>query len=303
MSTVLAHYLESVRQSLRLDTREEREVIAEFEDHIEDQLEEMKQAGLSEEEAARRCLSLLGSAKLVAHQFYETHSQGTWKQVSLASIPHLLFAALFTLNWWQNIVGLGTVFLIILWLALYGWRQGGIWAYSALGYSLVPVAGTGLLLVCLPGAWSLIGIPVYFLLASWWLYMVMAHTLKRDWLFSSLMLLPLPIMVGWFLAVAPGGRLNAGSLERARQLAPYIGLTFLALALAIAMFLRLRQRPFKIMVLILSGLIALGMVHLFTEGGLGLSAFVILILVMWGLFTIPALLDQRLRRHLTTSGR
>ncbi len=35
---------------------------------------------LSEEEASENCLGVLGSAKLVARQLYETHSQGTWGQ-------------------------------------------------------------------------------------------------------------------------------------------------------------------------------------------------------------------------------
>jgi len=62
VTTVLSHYLDSVRENLRLDRSSEREVIQELETHIEDELQELKEAGLSEEEAANTCLSLLGSA-------------------------------------------------------------------------------------------------------------------------------------------------------------------------------------------------------------------------------------------------
>ena len=59
MSTVLSHYLELIRTSLRLDVSEEKEVISELETYIEDRLEELAEDGLSEEEAAKTCVGLL----------------------------------------------------------------------------------------------------------------------------------------------------------------------------------------------------------------------------------------------------
>ncbi|GAH77951.1 unnamed protein product, partial [marine sediment metagenome] len=114
MTTALSHYLDSVRENLRLDRSLEREVIHELETHIEDELQELKEAGLSEEEAANTCLSLLGSAKLVARQIYEAHSQGTWSQALLAAMPHLLFGLLFALNWWRGIGWLLGMLVIVL---------------------------------------------------------------------------------------------------------------------------------------------------------------------------------------------
>ena len=52
MATALSHYLDIVRSYLRLDLSSEQEVIRELETHIEDRLQELKEAGLSEEEAA-----------------------------------------------------------------------------------------------------------------------------------------------------------------------------------------------------------------------------------------------------------
>lgn len=297
MSTVLSHYLESIRVSLRLDASREAEVLNELETHVEDRLEELTEGGLSEEEAAKACLGLLGSAKLVARQLYEAHSQGTWKQALLASMPHLLFGLLFALNWWQHIAWLSVVLVLVLATTVYGWWHGRpIWVFPWLGYSLLPVLAVGIILIYLPKMWSLLAIPFYFLLALWWIYCLVAQTTKRDWLLATLMLLPLPIIIGWFLAVAPGYRFNEYSIQRLYYFAPWIGLSFLALALTIAAFIRLRQRWLRIALLIISGILTLTMVAYYANGRLSLPTLLGLILVMWGIFLVPPLLERIARR-------
>ncbi len=121
MASTLSQYLDSVRANLRLDFSAEREVIAELETHVEDRCQELIESGLSQEEASENCLNLLGSARVVARQLYEAHSQGTWGQTLLASSPHLLFAALFVLNWWQGAGWLLTILLLVIGAAIYGW--------------------------------------------------------------------------------------------------------------------------------------------------------------------------------------
>ncbi len=152
--TTLSRYLNSIRDNLRLDPQAESEVISELETHIEDELKELTEAGLSEEEATSTCVRLLGSAKLVARRIYEAHSQGTWRQVLLASLPHLLFGLTFVLNWWGIVWRfsmLGLVFSTI----VYGWRHGKpAWLFPWLSYSLLPVVVAGLLLLYLPQEWS-----------------------------------------------------------------------------------------------------------------------------------------------------
>jgi hypothetical protein len=296
-TTALSHYLEVIRDNLRIDLSEEKEVISELETHIEDRLQELKEAGLSEEEATKTCLGLLGSAKVIARQIYEAHSQGSWRQAILASMPHLLFATLFALNWWHHIGWLSFLLALILGTVIYGWWRGKpTWVFPWLGYSLIPVAVVGLLLPYLPKGWSLLTIPLYFPVALWWLFCIVVQTTRRDWLFSSLMLLPMPIIVGWFLTVAPDGRISEYALQRVYDFAPWIGLSFLVLALTIAAFIRLRQRWLRIALLIISGLLTLTMVAYYAGGGLGLPMFIGLILVMWGLFLIPPLLERWLRK-------
>jgi len=296
--TELNHYLDSVRDNLRLDLSSEREVTSELETHIEDRLQELRQAGLSEEEAANTCVKLLGSAKLVARQIYEAHSQGTWRQALLASMPHLLFGLLFALNWWQGIGWLLVMLVLVLSVAVYGWWHGKpAWLFSWLGYSLLPVVVAGLLLLYLPKGWSWVAILLYIPLALWLLYRVTVQTIKRDWLYSSLMLFPVPIILGWFLAVQLEGRFPEFSVERLHDLAPWIGLSFLALAISAAIFIRLRQRWLKVAVLFISGLLTLIMAACYAEGRLGLSTFLVLILVLLSLFLTPALLERKIRYY------
>jgi len=296
MVTELDNYLDSVKANLRLDLSSEREVTNELETHINDRLQELRQAGLSEEEAANTCVRLLGSAKLVARQIYEAHSQGTWRQALLASIPHLLFGLLFALNWWQGIGWLSLVLVLVLSTALYGWWHGKpAWLFPWMGYSLFPVVVTGLLLLYLPRGLSWVAILLYIPLALWLVCRITVQTIKRDWLYSSLMLFPVPIILGWFLAVQLEGRFPEFSVERLRDLAPWIGLSFLTLAVTVAAFIRLRQRWLKVAVLFISGLITLIMAACYAEGRLGVSTFLVLILLLLGLFLTPALLERRIR--------
>ena len=296
MMGVLSHYLDSVRDNLRLDSPVEREVINELETHIEDELQDLKEAGLSEEEAANTCVRLLGSAKLVARRIYEVHSQGTWKQALLASMPHLLFGLVFALNWWRGVSWLLVTLVLVLATAVYGWWRGKpSWLFSWLGYSLLPVVTAGLLLLYLPKGWSWLAVILYVPLAAWLVYAITVQTIKRDWLYSSLMLLPVPIIIGWFLAVQLKGRFPEFSMPHLNDLAPWIGLSFLVLAVSVAMFVRLRQRWLKVTVLIAAGILTLLMVAYYADGRLGLPTLLVLILLMLSIFLVPALVERKVR--------
>jgi len=297
MTTARNHYLEIIRHNLRINLVEEKEVINELETHIEDRLDELKESGLSEEEAERTCLGLLGSAKVIAKQIYEAHSQGNWRQAFLAATPHLLFSALFALNWWHHIGWLSVILVMVIGTSIYGWWHGKpTWVFPWLGYSLAPVAILGLILLYLPREWSLLTIPFYFLLALWWLFCIVIQTTRRDWLLISLMLLPMPIIIGWFLTLVPGARITGQTFERVNYFAPWIALSFLILALTIAAFIRLRQRWLRIALLSISGLLTMTLVVYYVGGRLSTETFAGLILVMWGLFLIPPLMERWLRK-------
>ena len=295
MATELNHYLDNLRDNLRLDPSSEREVLHELETHVEDRFQELQEAGLSGEEAAEECVGLLGSAKLVARQIYEAHSQGTWRQALLASVPHLFFALLFALKWLVGIGWLPVMLGLVLGIAIYGWCHGKpTWLFPWLGYSLLPVVVAGLLLLYLPQGWAWLTILLYVPLVLWLLCYITIRAIKRDWLYSALMLLPVPSIVGWFLAVEQEGGFSGFSFERLHDFAPWTGLSFLVLAVTVATFIRLRQRWLKVTVLVTSGLLTLTMVT-FSSSRLGLFAFFVLILLMLSFLLVPAFLERRMR--------
>jgi len=295
-SQVLSKYLNNIKINLRLDTVSENKVLSELETHVEDEFDDMVKSGLSEDEAAKACVRFLGSSKLIATQIYEAHSQGTWKQALMASIPHILFAALFALNWWQGIGWVTVTLGIVLGIAIIGWLHNKpMWLFPWLGYSMAPVLAAGMLLLYLPKVWSWIAILIYIPLALWLVFSVTLHTIKRDWLCSALMLLPMPIVIGWFLAVEQEGTSFQLNTEYIRQFAPLIALSFLALAGVAAAFVRMRKRWLKTTLIISAQLILLILVTCYAKGRLALPASALVAMAMVGLFLGLFLLDRRIR--------
>jgi len=295
VATELDRYLKDVRENLPLDaSAEEEEVLTELETHAEDRLQEMKESGLSDEDAARECVGLLGSAKIVARQIYEVHSQGTWRQALLASTPHLLYATFFALKWWGNgwlPVAVGPVIAI----AIYSWCRGKpSWLFPWLGYALLPVVVVGLLLLYLPTGWAWATILLYVPLVVWLLCYITIKTIKRDWLYSAFMLLPVPSFVGWFLAARQEEGFAGFSLGHLNHLAPWIGVSFLVLAVSAAVFVRLRQRRWKVVALAVSGVLALAVVA-FASSGLGIPALIALTVMMLVFLSVPAIMERRFR--------
>lgn len=296
MATALDEYFKAVREDLRLDPAAEDEIITELAAHAQDRLDEMKEAGLSDEEAVRECVGLLGSARLVARQIYEAHSQGTWRQALLASLPHLFFAGLFALRWW-DIGWLPPMLAAVFCIALYGWFHGRpTWLFPWLGYSLLPVVVAGLLLLYLPTGWAWATILLYVPLVLWLLCYITIKAVRSDWLYCALMLLPVPSLIGWLLAAKPGGRSAGFDLERLNEFAPWIGLSFLVLAVAVTVFIRLRQRRFRLVALAVSGVLTLAVVG-FASSRLGLPIILTLALLTLAVLSVPALLERRLRHR------
>ena len=294
MASELDAYLNDVRDNLRLDAASEQEIISELETHAEERILEMREAGLSDEEAASKCLGLLGSAKLVARQIYEAHSQGTWRQALLAALPHLFFAALFALRWW-NIGWLPVVLGVAAATAIYGWFHGKPnWLSPWLGYSMLPVVITGLLLLYLPTGWAWVTILLYVPLVLWLLCYITIKVINSDWLYSALMLLPVPSLVGWFLAAELRGKFTAFDLKQLNEFTPWIGLSFLVLALTVAMFLRIRQRHLRLMVLAVSE--ALTLIIVASAGSLNFPVVLALVFLMLASLSGPALLDHWMRQ-------
>lgn len=296
MSAIIEEYLDDVKNNLRLGTPAEREIINELAAHIEDEVQELRQNGLREEEAADTCLNLLGSAKSVARQIYEAHSQGSWRQALMASMPHLLFGLVFFLNWWRGIVWVLVLLIAILATAVYGWWRGkSTWLFPWLGYSLLPVVAAGLSLLYLPRALAWIAIIVYLPLALWLILRIVSQTIKKDWLYISLMFLPMPIIIGWFAATQWRSDFDVSLETVLNSYGPWIGTSFLALAFGVVSFTRIRKRWLKVAVLFMTGVITLALISSYAWGRLSFISLLLLILLLTSLFLVPAMLENGVR--------
>jgi hypothetical protein len=296
MSIIVEDYLNTVKINLRMESSQEKEIISELATHIEDEVQELKKRGLLDEEAVKASIRLLGSAKSIARQIYEAHSQGNWRQALMSSLPHMLFGLLFILNWWRGIGALLVMLILILSTSVYGWWHGkSTWLFPWLGYSLLPVIAAGLSLIYLPRAFSWIAIFIYFPLAIWLILKIVSKTINNDWVHVSLMLLPVPIIICWFLVAEWRGVLDGGTLEMLALYGPSIGTSFLALGVGVVSFVRIRRRWLKILVLFMTGLVTLGLIAIYTFEKIELVSFLLLTLLLTSIFFIPALLDNGVR--------
>lgn len=296
MSIVIENYLHNVRDNLRLESSAEKDIITELANHIDDEVHELKGKGLPDEDAANACLGLLGSAKALAHHFYEAHSQGSWKQALMACLPHILFGVIFALNWWRGMGWLLVMLILVLSITVYGWwHRKSSWLFPWLGYSLLPVLAAGLSLLYLPRTLVWLAVMVYVPLTLWLIYRVISQTIKKDWVYLSLMLLPMPIIISWFLVAASRADTSGFNLESLAEYGPWIGLSFLALALSVVSFVRLRQRWLKISSLFLTGVITTTLIGAYAWGTIELITLLFLILFQTGIFLIPALLENGVR--------
>lgn len=295
MVTALAAYLENVRSYLRLDSPSEREVLRELSTHLEERAQELRQEGFSEEEAAKTATQYLGSPKAIAQQMYQVHSQGSWRQALLAAMPHLLLAALFALHVWQNVSLSLIIMLSILGVAAYGWWHGKpAWLFPWLGYCLVSLIYAGLFLLSLPKVWALLALLAYIPLAWWLVSAIAAQAVRRDWLYGSLALLPLPALIGWLVALELRGGFSGYEKQHLDDIGSWIALSFLALAVTAATFIRLRRRLLKTGALLSPEILILMLAAFSTEGGLGFLGLLALVLLSLGILLSPALLERRI---------
>ena len=296
MSTIIENYLDKVKDNLRLDSPDEREILAELSGHIHDEIEDLKGQGLHDEEAAHTCIGLLGSAKALARDIYEAHSQGSWQQALMACLPHVLFGLMFFLNWWRGIGWLLVMLILVLSTTVWGWwHRKSTWLFPWLGYSLLPVIAAGLSLLYLPRSLAWVAALVYVPLTLWLIFRVIRRTIKRDWVYISVMLLPMPVVVSWFLVAVLRAGSSPFNLDRLAEYGPWVGLSFLALAVSIISFVRLRRRWLKIAALFLTGIITTLLIAAYAWGRIELITLLLLILFQVGIFLIPALMENGVR--------
>jgi len=306
VSTGLKRYLADGKAKLRLDPASKRQTLYELYTHLEDRVEELEEAGISEEEATRMAMQSFGPLKPVAEELNEVHNSSNWTQSIIAALPHFLFSLLFALHQWSNIVWLTSILLCTIGVAIYGWYHNKpIWFFTWLGYALLPLLVFGFFLLqhalslkTLSASWWVwLLLVVYSPVFLWLFIQIVVQTLRRDWLLGSLMALPILPIVGWFMTAQWKDNLLGEDKDTIRNLAPWIALSFLTLAGIVVLFNRLRRRRLKAGALLVSGFAMVILIARSSSGNFGLAETVIMASLILFLLLGPALLEHRLADH------
>jgi hypothetical protein len=284
MTKHLSRYLDSFKACFKIDSAIKGSVAQELYTHLEDKRQELKENGLSEEEADEIATQALGAPELIAQQIYEVHAQGSWREAFLAASPHLLVALLFASYYWQNFLCLSVILGIAAGIAIYGWHQNkSTWLFSWLGYCLLPVILTGILLISLPQSWAWVAALIYIPLALFVFVYIVKQTANRDQLYVYLMFAPLLVIFSWLLTLSSKSGLLAGDVQLAQLQAdvPWVVASFLILAVATMVYIRARQRSSKAIALLIPPIVILGSVTWLNAGAIGFWACLMLILSLF----------------------
>ncbi len=304
------NYLDDVRSHLHLDPVTERQIISELYTYFQEKVAELEENGVCEKDATKTAIESFGRARVVARSMYEACSKGSWSDAVKASLPHLIIASLFAVHLWQHPVLAPLAFTVIVGVTLFGWWRGKPdWLYSWVGYSLLPLliigyaswptlkqAASFLFLGegSLPSVWLLVLVLVFCVVSLWVIVSTAKRVVKRDWILTSLMLVPLPILGSWLFNIEQMGGLFQGTGTALHQWDTSMALVLTVLGVTSAAFIRLRQRVLKVGAVVTIGVIA-GTIaahnlwgHLGFLGLLGMSVLSLLFLLS------PALLESRI---------
>jgi len=294
MVTNISHYLRRFKASLQIDEAVKDRIAAELRTHLEEKVQELEESGVSREEATKIALQSLGSPELIAKQIYETHAQGSWKEAIFSALPHLLVALLFASYYWRNIVFVSIILALTVGIAIYGWQRGKpVWLFPWLGYYLMPVVISGVLLLSLPQGWGWVVAVVYIPLALFVFVHIMRQTARRDWLYASLMLAPMLVTFAWFSSLGKRDELLASDWAlRLQTNALWIVVSFVALAVATVAFFRVKPRRYKVISLLVPPLVVFFSVIAANGGNIWSWGWVLLVFSL-AAFAIPVWMEAR----------
>jgi hypothetical protein len=277
MSRDFTEFISAICDSVRVDSRTRRAISLEISSHLQDHAESLRRTGLPEEEASRKAIESFGDPRALARDLLLVHSQGTWRDAFLTSLPHLLVALLLTAYLQQSIVCVVALLLAAgLGIGHALTRKAPPWSFTWVGYCLVPVVLVVFILLGATRWWTLLGL-AYIPCAVLAVVYVVRVTASRDSLYVSLMLSPWVVITAWFMATHSVGELQGGSLSDTRMLLYGRDLvaSFVALAVASFVFARLRPRWGKALALVVPLAIVLGYVSLRCWGVMSLTGWLI----------------------------
>ena len=305
-------YLSNLANRLRLAPGPKDDILREMESHLEERAAEMENEGLTPQEARRNAAVHMGRPDAVANDLYAIHSRGSWRDILLATLPHLLLAALFALHLWTEILVLMVGMALFTFIAYRGWKNSGAkWTYSWLGYCLAAPTISWIMAFMALGyaGWTLLtkgslpfGIPlllaliIYVPISLWILAGVIMRLVKRDWLLASFTALPFPFLTSWILFLNWRGFLWSGS-SRIQETDVDRVVVFLALAVTTAIFFKVGRRLVQIALLTLSTALMVVYTVVALPLTFGILAVILVILSSVAFLFSPAILEARLARR------
>ena len=314
MDALVHAHLHSLAKELRLDPETREDILRELQGHLEERVAELESDGLSRSEAYAKAAVELGRMDTIAKGMYAVHSQGSWRDILLATLPHLLLAALFALHLWTQPLVLLVLLPVVTFIAYKGWRRGRAkWTYSWLGYSLAAPAISWILSLVALGyaAWTFVttgnlpfGVPLFILLTAyvpislWLMAGVTVRVIRRDWLLASLTALPFPFLTSWVLFLNWNGGIWAGS-AKVQETDGDRALVFLALAVTTAVFFKVGRRLIQIGLLTLSTALLVIYTVVAIPLSFGLLAVILVSLSSVAFLLSPAILEARLEKRST----
>ena len=312
MTSQVFGYLRDLRGQLHLPASEEREVIEEIRDHIEDNARELIDEGIPSNDAFYSALNDLGTSTSIAGQLYAVHTQGSWYHTALAVLPHLLLSLMFAFGLWTAPGWLVVLLMVAIIISVLGWRKGRpTWTYPWLGYCLVaPIVSWGLAISAVGyGAWGVLtqgslplGIPIYFasfvyIAGSLWIvFRIVSKVTQRDWVMASLTVMPIPFLTYWFLFFYNQKVLVASKGQVSDEVDASAAVVFLILAGGTALFFRIGRRVVRVALLMITVPSLVVLSWLSYQGGPGYMALFTLSAMALAVLLGPALMDQKPKR-------
>ena len=313
MDAELRPYLYSLARKLKLDPKTQHEIILELQGHLEDRVRDLQAEGLPRGVALAQAVEFMGKPDLVAHGMYEVHSKGSWCDILLATVPHLLLAALFALHLWTRNMLLIVVLIGVTLVAIRGWRRGKPkWSYSWLGYCMAAPAISWLLatLALIYGVWTFLTtgglpltLPLYLLIVAyipfslWITAHVAVPLVRQDWLMASLSALPFPFLTTWMLFFNSQGSLWSNDKTGLHETDADRALVFLALAVTTAVFLKLGHRLLKIGLLTIATALMVAFTVVAIPFGFGVLAAILIIIASIAFLLSPAMLVAKMDKR------
>ncbi len=302
-------YLRDVARNLHVPGSEEGLILRELKGHIEDAANDLMDEGIAADDAFSFAVDELGDSENLASKLYEVHTRGSWNKTALAVLPHALIAMTFAIGIWTSIGWIALLLATGVAVTVFGWTRGRpSWTYPWLGYSLIaPVASWALALgVVAYGTWGLVTrgtlpvslviflvSPVYFAVASWFLFRILTRIAHRDWVMVSLATLPTPLLLYWSYYFYNHSVVLTASGLRLQGINSSAAIIFLLLGAATTVFFRVATRLFRILLVAALGPVFVVLAWLSLSGGPSPAAVLVLASVSAAIMLSPILLERK----------